>query len=103
MKEIKFYKMSDYCFKVKEYFEAYNKHELNIQIYGDAAQELRDIINDPSLEGMMFILAVEELIGSKTRVLQGNYDVPFLSWIGGEESFTKEHFIQTMQTVWPDL
>ena len=103
MKEIEFYKMTDYCSKVKEYFEAHNQNELNTQVYGDAVHELREIINDTSLDEMMFIINVRELIGGTTRVLRGEFDVPFLSWIGGEESFTREHFIQTLQTVWPEL
>lgn len=103
MEDIKFYKMTDYCEEVKKYFEAYNKNALDVQLYGDAIQELRNIINNPTMDGIKFIVCVEELIGAKTRVLRGSYNVPFLNWIGGEESFTKEHFIQTMKVVWADL
>ena len=104
MTDIKFEKMKDYCEHIRKYFQTYNQNNLNIEAYGDAKAELKKYINDSSLDDLMFILNVQELIGAKTRVLQGSYQkVPFLNWIGGLETFTKNHFINTMKAVWPDL
>ncbi len=104
MEEVKFYTMQEYCNNIKKYFELYHKDESNIELYGDAIQKLK-ILMTTIIDETEFIVRIEELIGDTTRVLQGSYsDIPFLSWIGNEkESFTKEHFLNTMKNVWFDL
>ncbi len=103
MESIKFCKMTEYCEEIKKYFEAYNKNELDVRLYGDSKQELRKIMSDQENDDKMFFLYIEELIGAKTRVLKAHYDIPFFNWIGGEESFSKKHFIETMKLVWTDV
>jgi hypothetical protein len=105
METIKFYDMSNYCMRIRNYFELYSDNEKNISLYRNKTQELKELITNDDLESKMFIVAIMDIVGGITRVLRGYInELPFLEWIGtNEESFSKEYFVETMKNIWPEL
>lgn len=98
----KIYKMSDYCARIKNYIEEYE--EVGLAQYNNPREELYTLIKSASDDMLMFI-SVSDLIGRVTRRFNdfgGAFTFP--DWIGGkDESFTKEHFVETLKNVWPQL
>lgn len=96
--------MQQYCLALKEYLEAYQQNDIEVQIYGNKINELRTAIADENPDETRFFLKISGLFGEITRILRGrDPNIPFQDWVGGPESFTKEYFADTLLAVWPDL
>lgn len=95
MAQRNFYNMVDFCTEIKNQIEFYNKNGLNITLYGNVANELLELTGKPDLETQLFFLKLGDLLGKISRVI----DAPYPNWVGGEEVFSNEKFIETMKLV----
>ena len=105
MDRAEFYRMTDYCEAIKGYFEQYDQNPLDVEHYGSAIEELKQLIDQNGLADDEFAVRLMDLVGGKTRVLRGVIpNLPFLDWIGGRgETMTREYFVNTMKSIWQNL
>ncbi len=104
MEEIKYNEMTEYCEAIKRYIDAFSKSQDDMQVHGDVKLKLKELLNNSAIDETTFFLSVQENIKATTHFLQRHLSgILFFKWNGEEGSFTRNHFIKTMKTVWPDL
>ncbi len=96
--------MTEYCTQIKRYIELYNSNKLNVDVYGNAIDDLKKLLQKKYENQLMFPTEIIEFVGKITRVLSGNYNIESLNWVGStNDVLSEKNFKQTMKQIWPEL